>query len=101
MRFAKAQEKKMGKPESNVPVVKKQGPQKSPISKAWISTSPFCSLSPFFRFRIFIVGVHWRRRGVTSARLDMNGIADIKFVIVVLAFVLCGGLLFEVLRLFF
>lgn len=39
MRFAKAQEKKMGKPDSNVPVVKKQGPQKSPISKAWISTS--------------------------------------------------------------
>ncbi|EUC33214.1 hypothetical protein COCVIDRAFT_38609 [Bipolaris victoriae FI3] len=56
MRFAKAQEKKMGKPESNVPVVKKQGPQKSPISKPWI---------------------------------------------IVLAFVLCGGLLFEVLRLFF
>ncbi|USP79944.1 hypothetical protein yc1106_07218 [Curvularia clavata] len=39
MRFAKAQEKKMGKPDSNTPVVKKQGPQKSPISKAWISTS--------------------------------------------------------------
>jgi hypothetical protein len=40
MRFAKAQEKKMGKPESaTVPVVKR-GPMKSPISKPWISTSP-------------------------------------------------------------
>jgi hypothetical protein len=36
MRFAKAQEKKMGKPEA--PVVVKRGPQKSPISKIWIST---------------------------------------------------------------
>jgi len=35
MRFAKAQEKKMGKPEQ--PVVVKRGPQKSPISKVWIS----------------------------------------------------------------
>jgi hypothetical protein len=35
-RFAKAQEKKMGKPEQ---VVKKSfGPQKSPIGKTWIST---------------------------------------------------------------
>lgn len=39
MRFAKAQEKKMGKPEGPV-VVKPRGPQKSPISKVWISTSP-------------------------------------------------------------
>ena len=36
MRFAKAQEKKMGKPET-VQVVKPRGPQKSPISKIWIS----------------------------------------------------------------
>ncbi|KAF3049414.1 hypothetical protein E8E11_000875 [Didymella keratinophila] len=54
-RYAKAQEKKMGKPES-AQVVKPRGPQKSPISKTWI---------------------------------------------IVLAFVLCGGLLFEVLKLFF
>lgn len=37
MRFAKAQEKKMGRPET-VQVVKPRGPQKSPISKIWIST---------------------------------------------------------------
>jgi hypothetical protein len=37
MRFAKAQEKKMGKPEAPV-VVKPRGPQKSPISKGWIGT---------------------------------------------------------------
>ncbi|OSS55194.1 hypothetical protein B5807_01753 [Epicoccum nigrum] len=55
MRFAKAQEKKMGKPEAPV-VVKPRGPQKSPISKGWI---------------------------------------------VLLAFMLCGGLLFELLRMFF
>jgi hypothetical protein len=35
MRFAKAQERKMGKPEA--PVVEKRAPQKSPISKVWIS----------------------------------------------------------------
>ncbi|KAH6866884.1 hypothetical protein J4E91_003969 [Alternaria rosae] len=56
MRFAKAQEKKMGKPESTEPVVKKRAPQKSPISRFWI---------------------------------------------IVLAFILVGGLLFEVLKLFF
>ncbi|UPX17972.1 uncharacterized protein EKO05_0008295 [Ascochyta rabiei] len=55
MRFAKAQEKKMGRPET-VQVVKPRGPQKSPISKVWI---------------------------------------------ILLAFVLCGGLLFELLRMFF
>ncbi|OAL53169.1 hypothetical protein IQ07DRAFT_585112 [Pyrenochaeta sp. DS3sAY3a] len=33
MRFAKAQEKKMGKPEETI---KKREPQKSPISKVWI-----------------------------------------------------------------
>jgi hypothetical protein len=37
MRFAKAQEKKMGRPEGEVNV-KKREPQKSPISKVWIST---------------------------------------------------------------
>lgn len=37
MRFAKAQEKKMGKPESTTVPVKKREPQKSPISKGWIS----------------------------------------------------------------
>ncbi|KAI4949737.1 hypothetical protein J4E86_007691 [Alternaria arbusti] len=63
MRFAKAQEKKMGKPESTEPVVKKRAPQKSPISRFWIST--------FFSPRV------------------------------VLAFILVGGLLFEVLKLFF
>ncbi|KAF1360171.1 hypothetical protein EJ07DRAFT_116425, partial [Lizonia empirigonia] len=55
MRFAKAQEKKMGKPEQ-AQVIKPRGPQKSPISKIWI---------------------------------------------ILLAFVLCGGLLFELLKLFF
>ncbi|KAF2630620.1 hypothetical protein BU25DRAFT_455713 [Macroventuria anomochaeta] len=55
MRFAKSQERKMGKPET-AQVVKPRGPQKSPISKIWI---------------------------------------------IVLAFVLCGGLLFEILKLFF
>ncbi|KAH8726353.1 hypothetical protein GQ44DRAFT_706161 [Phaeosphaeriaceae sp. PMI808] len=54
MRFAKAQEKKMGKPETVV--VEKRGPQKSPISKIWI---------------------------------------------ILLGFVLCGGLIFELLKLFF
>jgi hypothetical protein len=34
MRFAKAQEKKMGRPEQ---IIKKREPQKSPISKIWIS----------------------------------------------------------------
>jgi hypothetical protein len=38
MRFAKAQEKKMGRPEAPV---KKREPQKSPISKIWISTFSF------------------------------------------------------------
>jgi hypothetical protein len=38
MRFAKAQEKKMGRPEAPV---KKREPQKSPISKIWISMSSF------------------------------------------------------------
>ncbi|KAF7574972.1 hypothetical protein PtrSN002B_000683 [Pyrenophora tritici-repentis] len=56
MRFAKAQEKKMGKPESTAVPVKKREPQKSPISKGWI---------------------------------------------IVLSFILCGGLLFELLKLFF
>ncbi|CAN9365265.1 hypothetical protein CUC08_Gglean006568 [Alternaria sp. MG1] len=56
MRFAKAQEKKMGQPVSTEPVVKKRAPQKSPISRFWI---------------------------------------------IVLAFILVGGLLFEVLKLFF
>lgn len=37
MRFAKAQEKKMGKPQQDE-VIKPRGPQKSPISKIWIST---------------------------------------------------------------
>ncbi|CAO2649130.1 Nn.00g100790.m01.CDS01 [Neocucurbitaria sp. VM-36] len=37
MRFAKAQEKKMGKPEQTI---KKREPQKSPISKIWISMFP-------------------------------------------------------------
>ncbi|KAJ4332113.1 hypothetical protein N0V95_009732 [Ascochyta clinopodiicola] len=55
MRFAKAQEKKMGRPETPQ-VVKPRGPQKSPISKIWI---------------------------------------------ILLAFVLCGGLLFELLKMFF
>ncbi|KAL1610914.1 hypothetical protein SLS59_000551 [Nothophoma quercina] len=54
-RFAKAQEKKMGKPET-AQAVKPRGPQKSPISKGWV---------------------------------------------ILLAFVLMGGLLFEVLKLFF
>ncbi|KAF1942679.1 hypothetical protein EJ02DRAFT_344724, partial [Clathrospora elynae] len=54
MRFAKAQEKKMGKPDQ--PIVKKREPQRSPISKLWI---------------------------------------------ILLAFVLCGGLLFELVRMFF
>ncbi|CAA9962190.1 hypothetical protein P3342_001772 [Pyrenophora teres f. teres] len=56
MRFAKAQEKKMGKPDSTAVPVKKREPQKSPISKGWI---------------------------------------------IVLSFILCGGLLFELLKLFF
>jgi hypothetical protein len=37
-RFAKAQEKKMGKPEQAIK--KSFGPQKSPIGKIWISTYP-------------------------------------------------------------
>ncbi|KAH7072867.1 hypothetical protein BKA63DRAFT_52770 [Paraphoma chrysanthemicola] len=53
MRFAKAQEKKMGKPEQ---IIKKREPQKSPISKIWI---------------------------------------------ILLGFVLCGGLIFELLKMFF
>jgi hypothetical protein len=52
-RFARSEEKKMGKP---VQAVKKREEFKSPISKGWI---------------------------------------------IVLAFVLCGGVIFEVLRLFF
>ena len=43
MRFAKAQEKKMGQPVSTDPVVKKRAPQKSPISRFWISTF-YCPL---------------------------------------------------------
>ncbi|KAF2133928.1 hypothetical protein P153DRAFT_362960 [Dothidotthia symphoricarpi CBS 119687] len=54
MRFAKAQEAKMGKPEQVVKV--KREPQKSPISKFWV---------------------------------------------VILGFVLCGGLIFELMKLFF
>jgi hypothetical protein len=47
MRFAKAQEKKMGRPEQVI-TGKRVGPQKSPISRIWISTSsPY--LSPTVR----------------------------------------------------
>jgi hypothetical protein len=73
MRFAKAQEKKMGKPESTTPVVKR-GPMKSPISKPWIST-------------------HTPTSAIEKRRSNMH--------VVVLGFVLCGGLLFEVLKMFF
>lgn len=51
--FAKRQENKMGKP---IPVVKKQAPAKSPISKVWL---------------------------------------------ILLAFVVCGGLIVELLRILF
>jgi hypothetical protein len=74
MRFAKAQEKKMGQPVSTDPVVKKRAPQKSPISRFWISTSLAL---------------------LQSERIGTNISA------VVLAFMLVGGLLFEVLKLFF
>jgi hypothetical protein len=74
MRFAKAQEKKMGQPVSTEPIVKKKAPQKSPISRFWISTS-------LLSFNLNV----WRTN--RSA--------------VVLAFILVGGLLFEVLKLFF
>jgi hypothetical protein len=73
MRFAKAQEKKMGQLVSTEPVVKKRAPQKSPISRFWISTYPWPSI----------------------------GILRTNMFVVVLAFILVGGLLFEVLKLFF
>ena len=38
MRFAKAQEKKMGKPEQ---IIEKREPRKSPISKIWVGMSSF------------------------------------------------------------
>lgn len=95
MRFAKAQEKKMGKPEAPV-VVKPRGPQKSPISKGWIGTYSHttCSIS---------------KRGGERRGLDWTGLdtGEERMVLlmwvctVLLAFMLCGGLLFEVLRMFF
>jgi hypothetical protein len=63
----------MGKPEG-AQVVKPRGPQKSPISKTWISM--------------------WNS-GEQEQEKDANLVA------VVLAFILCGGLLFELLKLFF
>jgi hypothetical protein len=80
MRFAKAQEKKMGQPQGEV--IKKREPQKSPISKIWISTLP---------------------SGADTSILEgirEDGLAN-RLVVVLLGFVLCGGLLFEVLKMFF
>jgi hypothetical protein len=74
MRFAKAQEKKMGQPVSTEPIVKKKAPQKSPISRFWIGTS------------------------LLSFNLN---VWETNMSAVVLAFILVGGLLFEVLKLFF
>jgi hypothetical protein len=47
MRFAKAQEKKMGQPQGEV--IKKREPQKSPISKIWISTLPSGGIRAYWR----------------------------------------------------
>ena len=102
MRFAKAQEKKMGKPEAPV-VVKPRGPQKSPISKGWIGTC-----SPYEHNTI---QSNQTQSDPSQARTGEgrerrwrkeDGFANADFVCaVLLAFMLCGGLLFEVLRMFF
>jgi len=102
MRFAKAQEKKMGMPEQPV-LPRKMGPQKSPISKVWIG-----GLSPFF-FLCFLFGpssssgVEEKRddKGVRRRRWHRIAFWTNVGHLVLLAFVLCGGLLFEVLKLFF
>lgn len=59
MRFAKAQEKKMGMPEQPV-LPRKVGPQKSPIGRVWIGMFfisffcfPFSFLSPLFPWHVF------------------------------------------------
>lgn len=105
MRFAKAQEKKMGKPEAPV-VVKPRGPQKSPISKGWIGTYSHTTYSISKR--------GGERRGEERRREERRGpdwtgldTGEERMVLlmwvctVLLAFMLCGGLLFEVLRMFF
>ena len=95
----------MGKPEAPV-VVKPRGPQKSPISKGWIGTysHPTCSIS-----KRGGEGRGGERRGEEKRREERTGLdtGEERMVLltwvctVLLAFMLCGGLLFEVLRMFF
>ena len=68
--FAKKQETKRGK---NEPVVKKAVPQKSPVSKFWLCT-----------FRSHTCILIWT--------------GELIVIAVALLFVVCGGLVFELLR---
>ncbi len=80
----------MGRPETAT-AVKPRGPMKSPISRGWIGMS-----------RATLVGSGWSDSNQgwgLGCGLGMWLMANLWTV--VLAFVLCGGLLFEVLRLFF
>jgi hypothetical protein len=98
MRFAKAQEKKMGKPEAPV-VVKPRGPQKSPISKGWIGTFlPYYTTQSDPNHTNPIRERNWRGTGEERRGKD---VLLTLLCTVLLAFMLCGGLLFEVLRMFF
>lgn len=69
--FAKKQETKRGKPE---PVIKKTAPQKSPVSKFWLCT--------------FATPLAWTRHEQNANTI----------IAVALLFVVCGGLVFELLR---
>lgn len=90
-RFAKSEASKRGKPQATI---KKQEAHKSPISKGWIGT-----WTPRTRAQLqtaYAGNIH------RQTPLAQKTLTDSVFIfLAVLAFVLCGGLIFELLRLFF
>jgi poly(A) polymerase Pap1 len=80
--FAKKQETKRGKPE---PVLKKTVIQKSPISKTWL-----CML-----------GKEKEKMCKMERKAGTNIFTFLSCQTVALVFVVCGGLIFELLRLVF
>lgn len=99
-RYAKSEAAKRGKPPT---AVKKQEVHKSPISKGWIgmralSTHTLSRPSRRINRLVACEATRVSRR----CRRRRNVIADLCFLpAVVLAFILCGGVVFELLRLFF
>jgi hypothetical protein len=80
----------MGKPTT---AIKRKENFKSPISKGWIST--FWPPSSFYVLD---------RNAGRSRRSNLPGnkaCTDKSRLVVLLAFVLCGGVIFEILKLFF